>query len=315
MTRLTVTSSDLAWAAAHLAQDGLVAIPTETVYGLAGRATSGQAVQRIYALKGRPSHNPLIVHVGTAREAEVWGIWNEWAARLAAAFWPGPLTLVLPQTAMAHDTLAAEVTAGLNTVALRVPALEATRALLELCPFPLAAPSANRSGKMSPTSAEHVIAEFGPDLPVLDGGVSDIGVESTIIDLSGPRPILLRPGFITPLSLETILGCTLASYEGHDIKAPGMLASHYAPDLPVRLNVHQPNIDEFFITFGPDVLTGGYKQASLSPTGSLAEAAQRLYATLRMADHSGAKGIAVAPIPNTGIGLAINDRLYRAATR
>ena len=297
-------------AARLLAAGALVAFPTETVYGLGGNARSGAAVAAIYAAKGRPSFNPLIVHVDAVEAARRLAVFDARAERLAGAFWPGPLTLVLPQRDGAG--LAAAVTAGLQTVAIRVPAHPLAQALLAAFGGPLAAPSANRSGRVSPTTAAHVLEGLsGRIAAVLDGGACRVGVESTIVGLSdGPR--LLRPGGVPAEMIEDVLGEVLAT--GGDAArptSPGQLASHYAPAARLRLNASAPEAGEVWIGFG-----GGPERLSLSPTGNTDEAAARLFATLREADALAGPGgwIAVAPVPETGLGRAVNDRLRRAAS-
>jgi L-threonylcarbamoyladenylate synthase len=294
----------IARAARILAAGGLVAVPTETVYGLAARADSAAAVARIYAAKGRPAFNPLIVHVGGIEQAERYAEFPPAARALAAAHWPGPLTLVLPRRAVAP--LAEAVTAGLPTVALRVPAHPVMRALLKAVDFPLAAPSANRSGLVSPTCAEHVLASLDGRIDlVLDGGPSTAGVESTIIAVRADGSLAeLRPG---PL----LLGAAAAGAAGGaaaGIEAPGQLASHYAPGKPLRLNALSAEPDEFLIGFG--AVKG---DCTLSATGDVNEAAARLYACLHEAARASQPRIAVAPVPDEGVGRAINDRLRRAA--
>ncbi|MFD1912717.1 L-threonylcarbamoyladenylate synthase [Halodurantibacterium flavum] len=289
---------------------GLVAFPTETVYGLGADARDDEAVAGIFRAKGRPSYNPLIVHLADAAGVARYARMSPVAERLAAAFWPGPLTLVLP---LARAALSPLVTAGLGTVGVRVPAHPVAQALLAEFGGPLAAPSANPSGRVSPTRAAHVTEGLGGRIDaVLDGGDCDVGVESTIVDLSGPVPRLLRQGGIPQEALEACLGHPLET--GSDTaparpNAPGQLSSHYAPRATLRLNARAPEGDEVWIGFGP-----GCKDAAfnLSPRGDLHQAAARLFHTLRLADAEG-RPIAVAPIPETGLGRAINDRLRRAA--
>lgn len=295
-------------AAAALIRAGRpVAIPTETVYGLAADATSGEAVAAIYAAKGRPSFNPLIVHVEDLAAAERLALFDETARRLAAAFWPGPLTLVLERRP--DSPVASLATAGLPTIALRCPAHPAMQALLAASGKPLAAPSANASGAISPTRAEHVLKSLAGRIPlVIDAGPTAIGLESTIV-APGPASVrLLRPGPITPEMIQT-LGLAIDSRTIEAIEAPGQLASHYAPAKPLRLNATRRNAGEWLIGFG-DVAG----DASLSATGDLAEAAARLFDRLHEADASAADGIAVAPVPVHYLGAAINDRLARAAS-
>jgi L-threonylcarbamoyladenylate synthase len=295
-------------AAARLRAGGLVAVPTETVYGLAARADRDESVAAIYRAKGRPSFNPLIVHVADVPQAERLARFDARAHALAAAFWPGPLTIVLP---LREDAgLAPAVTAGLGTIALRCPAHAVMRDVLEQAGLPLAAPSANRSGGVSPTSAEHVAQSLDAKVDmVLDGGSCRDGVESTIVVLRehGGWQIL-RPGPIGSDELERLLGPAIDEPGSAGIEAPGQLASHYAPGKPVRLNAHNAAPDEFLIGFGS--VTGA---TQLSQTGDLAEAASRLYAALHVAAASSHPRIAIAPIPEEGIGIAINDRLRRAA--
>lgn len=285
-----------------------VAVPTETVYGLAARADSDSAVAAIYAAKGRPSFNPLIVHVENSEAARKLTQFDTRAQRLAERFWPGPLTMVLPRRPDAP--LADAVTAGLPTVAIRCPAHPAMQALLRLCPFPLAAPSANRSGAISPSTAQHVAASLHGRIGlVIDGGATQQGIESTIVALDPQGWRILRPGPIDAQALEQILGTapTFAKTDG-SIEAPGQLASHYAPGKPVRLDAREAQADEYHIGFGP--VRG---DITLSESGDLFEAAARLYACLHHAAESAKPRIAVAPVPQSGIGAAINDRLSRAA--
>ncbi len=297
---LAADAAGIARAVEILAAGGLVAVPTETVYGLAARADRDDAVAKIYAAKGRPSFNPLIVHVPDADQARRYAEFSPVADDLAARYWPGPLTLVLPRRGDA--ALAAAVTAGLSTVALRCPAHPVMRDLLAACDFPLAAPSANRSGFISPTTPDHVLASLDGRIDmVLDGGASAAGLESTIAAVRADGGVeILRPG---PLDL----GAFVPARGG--IEAPGQLASHYAPGKPVRLNATEVAPDEFLVGFGT---IGG--DCTLSAGGDLTEAAARLYACLHWGARSDKPRIAVAPVPMVGIGIAINDRLRRAAT-
>ncbi len=301
-------SAGIAAAADRLREGGLVALPTETVYGLAARADRAEAVAQIYRAKGRPDFNPLIVHVPSVAVAERIALFDDRARALAAAFWPGALTLVLPLRANAG--IAPAVTAGLPTIALRCPAHPVMRAVLEASGLALAAPSANRSGAISPTRADHVAASLGTAVPlVLDGGPCAAGIESTIVALRNQgRWQILRPGPITEAQISAVLGTTSDAVTSAAIEAPGQLASHYAPGKPVRLNAAEAGPDEFLIGFGP--VTG---DVSLSEGGDLAEAAARLYAALHAGAAAQQPRIAVAPIPDVGIGAAINDRLRRAA--
>jgi L-threonylcarbamoyladenylate synthase len=293
-------------AAMLLKQGQLVAIPTETVYGLAGNATSDKAVALIYETKGRPQFNPLITHVLSLEDAKAFVTVNKQAEALAKQFWPGPLTLVLPRKE--GCALSLLVSAGLDSVAIRSPAHPVARALLAETGFPLAAPSANRSGKISPTEARHVGDEFGSDIAILDGGKCSEGIESTVIDLTG-APTVLRPGTITQEAIEAVIGKIATTHNG-SIKSPGMLEKHYAPNTPLRLNAMHADSGELLLAFGA-ALTGSAE--NLSPSGDLKEAAANLFHMLRALDKKDAKGIAVMPIPEEGLGIAINDRLRRAA--
>ncbi len=298
----------LARAADILRGGGLVAVPTETVYGLAARADSDAAVAAIYRAKGRPEFNPLIVHVANAEAAARLAQFDDNAWLLAEAFWPGPLTMVLP--IRPGTGLAPAVTAGLPTVALRCPAHPVMQALLERTGLALAAPSANRSGGISPTTPAHVAASLGDkaDL-IVDGGACVQGLESTIVALRARGGWqILRPGPIAQARIAEVLGRKCDVTASCAIEAPGQLASHYAPGKPVRLDAAEPAADEFHIGFGG--IVGEY---SLSSSGDLAQAASRLYAALHEAAASAKPRIAVAPIPDQGIGAAINDRLRRAA--
>lgn len=299
----------IAEAASLLRRDRLVAVPTETVYGLAARADRDAAVAAIYRAKGRPDFNPLIVHVADVDQAERLAAFDERARRLAAAFWPGALTMVLPKREDA--ALAAAVSAGLPTVALRCPAHAVMRAVLSETALPLAAPSANRSGGVSPTSAAHVAASLGDKVDlILDGGPCEAGIESTIVALrEDGRWQVLRPGPVTEAQISAALGSESdITASDAKIEAPGQLASHYAPGKPIRLHAVKAAEDEFYIGFAS--VAGDF---NLSPTGDLAEAAARLYAALHDAASAPQARIAVAPISEEGIGAAINDRLRRAA--
>ncbi len=298
----------IAEAAMALRQGGIVAVPTETVYGLAADANNANAVANIYRAKGRPDFNPLIVHVPDRIAAGPIALFNELAEKLAAAFWPGPVTLVLPLRDDAPVTKA--VTAGLPTIALRCPAHPVMQGLLLASGLNLAAPSANRSGAISPTSAEHVYASLGEQAPlILDGGACRAGIESTIIAVREMGWQVLRPGPVTTEDIEAVTGTQQLAHSAIGIEAPGQLASHYAPSKPLRLNVTQASSDEWLIGFGPIV---GHD--SLSVSGTFSEAAARLYDALHRSDASDYARIAIAPIPHFGIGVAINDRLQRAAT-
>lgn len=300
-------ATGIAAAAQLLRSGGLVAVPTETVYGLAARADSAQAVAAIYRAKGRPDFNPLIVHVPDLVAAEAIAEFDDRARKLATQFWPGALTLVLPLKAGAR--IAPAVTAGLPTIALRCPAHPAMRAVLRESGLPLAAPSANRSGAVSPTMAGHVAASLGDSVDlVLDGGACAAGIESTIVALRDSGWEVLRPGPVTEAQISAQLGPPLDGMTATGIEAPGQLASHYSPGKPVRLGAEAAASDEFLIGFGAVMGT-----VSLSSGGDLAEAAARLYACLHLAAAAPQPRIAVASIPQEGIGLALNDRLRRAA--
>ena len=303
---LTPTPQGIA-RAARLLQDGaLVALPTETVYGLGADARNGEAVAGIYAAKGRPSFNPLIVHLPDTETAKRYVQWTDEADRLAQAFWPGALTLVLP---LKPDSgLSSLVTAGLPSLAVRVPAHPAMRQGLQALDGPVAAPSANPSGKISATTAAHVLAGLdGRIAAVLDDGACSVGLESTIIGLTGPRPALLRAGGLPSEAIEAALGQTLEIVDGAEIIAPGQLASHYAPGAAVRLNAETAGPGEVLLGFGTMIC-----DLNLSPVGDLTEAAANLFDHLHQLDATGQQ-IAVAPIPDHGLGHAINDRLARAA--
>ena len=299
-TRILTFSDEAIDAAARLIDEGYpVAIATETVYGLAADATNAEAVARIYEAKGRPSFNPLIVHVPDLTAAERIGVFGNEARALAAQHWPGPLTLVVPLRA--DSGIASLVTAGLSTIALRVPAHPAMQALLRRTGRPLAAPSANASGRISPTRAEHVLKSLDDRIPlIIDAGPTERGLESTIVAATDGRIRLLRRGPVE------VAGAIEA--EAAEIEAPGQLASHYAPSKPLRLNAAEATQDEFMIGFGK---AGG--DVNLSANGDPVEAAARLFELLHVADASAKPRIAVAPIPDEGLGAAINDRLRRAA--
>lgn len=296
---LPFTDESIAEAARLILAGEPVAVPTETVYGLAADATNAEAVARIYEAKGRPSFNPLIVHVPDLAAARQIGEFSEEALALAHEHWPGPLTLVVPLRADAP--IASLVTAGLSTVGLRVPDDPAMQALLRACGRPLAAPSANASGAISPTRAQHVQKSLGGLIPVvIDGGATKRGIESTIVAATGGPLRLLRRG---PIDVDA------EAETGSAIEAPGQLASHYAPSKPLRLNADGADADEYLIGFGE--ITG---HSNLSRSGDLVEAASRLFDLLHQADASSKASIAIAPVPEDGLGAAINDRLRRAAT-
>lgn len=296
--------------AGELLRDGqLVAFPTETVYGLGANALDDKAVAAIYATKRRPDFNPLIVHVSGMAEAENYVRFHDAARLLARAFWPGPLTLVLPR--LPDCSLSLLVSAGMDTVAVRAPAHPVARALLASAAVPIAAPSANRSGNISPTSAEAVAEELGGDVAmILNGGPCSVGLESTIVGFDGELPVLLRAGAVTRAEVESLVGTLAAAYGG--IQAPGMLASHYAPRAQLRLNATDIRSGEALLAFGTEI-EGATQSCNLSASGDLREAAANLFAMLRHLDKTGVATIAVMKVPEYGLGEAINDRLRRAA--
>jgi L-threonylcarbamoyladenylate synthase len=309
---LPASPSAIAHAARLFRAGQLVAFPTETVYGLGADATNERAVAAIFAVKGRPRFNPLIVHVSGLAEAESLAIFDARARRVAAQFWPGPLSLVLRR--LSDSGLSLPASAGLDTVAIRAPAHPVAQALLRATGRPIAAPSANRSGRVSPTEALHVAIELGNRVAlILDDGRTAIGLESTVLDLSGETAALLRPGGVTLEALTEFLG-PIATSAGGPLRSPGMLPSHYAPSLPLRLEATGARPGEALLAFGPDAPPGFAEVAWLSSTGDLAEAAANLFAMLRQLDRPQFTGIAVTPIPEHGLGRAINDRLRRATT-
>ena len=320
---IAISDASLRRASDILAAGGLVAFPTETVYGLGANACDGNAVAGIFHAKNRPNFNPLISHVATCQTAFQLGVKTDFATILADCFWPGPLTLVLNRTT--DCPVAMLTTAGQDKIALRVPAHEQAQKLLAICDMPIAAPSANPSGRISPSTAHHVHAGLAGKIDlILDGGPCENGLESTIIDCSGAAPVLLRPGGISRKAIERAfhsagLDCPIrdvdALSDSDQPLAPGQLHSHYAPDASVRLNATSQQGDEELIGFGP-VPGAGQLSLSLSPAGNMREAAANLFAMLHQADAvtTGTKRkIAIAPIPQDGIGEAINDRLQRAA--
>jgi L-threonylcarbamoyladenylate synthase len=313
-TRILPSSPEaIVEAAAVLRAGGLVAFPTETVYGLGASAADARAVAALYVAKGRPSFNPLIAHIADEIAARALARFNDEARRLAHAFWPGPLTLVLPKT---DDCPVSELaTAGLDSVALRVPKHEVAQSLLRVFGGAIVAPSANRSGHVSPTTAQHVAADLEGRIDlIIDGGAVAVGLESTIVGCLG-KPCLLRPGGVPRSAIEAVLGAPLRaaeSAEGEATLAPGMLASHYAPRASLRLNARDVMPGEAVLAFG-EAPRGAAQILNLSVSASLEEAASRLFGYLRALDAAGADKIAVMPIPEEGIGEAINDRLRRAA--
>jgi L-threonylcarbamoyladenylate synthase len=315
-TRMIKADQNAAAEAARcLGAGGLVAFPTETVYGLGADATNGQAIARLYEAKGRPSFNPLIAHVADAAVARALGRFDDTAERLAAAFWPGPLTLVLPKAAVCP--VAELATAGLDTIAVRVPAHRIARAILSAFGRPVVAPSANRSGHVSPTTAAHVLADLRGRIElIVDGGATPVGVESSIVACLG-TPRLLRPGGLARPDIERVLGRKLAEAPSADAAplGPGMLASHYAPRAKLRLNAETVAPGEALVAFGAKLPPGAEnaRVLNLSSRGDLVEAAANLFSHLRALDQAGAAVIAVMPVPRQGLGEAINDRLERAA--
>ncbi|MBI3452469.1 MAG: threonylcarbamoyl-AMP synthase [Rhodospirillales bacterium] len=307
------TRAAIARAAALLRRGAPVAFPTETVYGLGGDATSDRAVAGIFAAKARPRFNPLIVHLGDLRAAARLVRFDARARALASAFWPGPLTLILPRRPGCRVSWLAS--AGLDTLAVRVPDHPVALALLRAVGRPVAAPSANRSGRISPTAARDVARSLGPRVSlILDGGRCQVGVESTVVDLSGPAAVLLRPGGVPREAIERVIGPLGRAGAGRKLKSPGQLPSHYAPTLPLRLAAAAPRRAEAYLAFGktPAKLRPEAVR-NLSPSGDLAEAASNLFAMLRALDRPEFSAIAVARIPDRGLGAAINDRLARAA--
>ncbi len=315
MPVIPATEKAIRQAAEALTRGDIVAFPTETVYGLGANALDARAVAKVFAAKERPRFNPLIVHVPGLAAAERYAVVNDTARMLAEAFWPGPLSLVLPKRPACG--IADLVGAGLDTIALRAPAHKVAQALLEAVKLPIAAPSANRSGRISPTTAAHVETELD-DRPamILDGGPCPLGIESTVISVLDGAAALLRPGAISREAIERVLGAPLAAANAnHRGASPGQLATHYAPDTPLRLAATSVSPDEALLAFGRGVPEGARVTINISASGNLEEAASRLFAALRELDQAGAAAIAVMPIPAHGLGEAINDRLQRAANQ
>ena len=325
MTIKAANSQSIKEAAMLLHAGGLVAMPTETVYGLAANAMDGKAVAKIFEAKGRPSFNPLIVHVADVREAEELVDMDDRALAAANAFWPGPLTLILPRR---DDCEVSElVSAGLPTLAVRVPRHKVTQDLIKVSGVPLAAPSANRSGSLSPTAPIHVADSLGENVDlILAAGPSEVGLESTVLDLSGERAVILRPGAVTAEELSDVLeqDVLIETGDTDKPKSPGMVLKHYAPETPVRLNAVDLEDDEALLAFGSikfmGLKSGGAAKdlpdtrvRNLSERGDLHEAAANLFAYLKELDQDEHQGIAVMSIPNRGLGIAMNDRLRRAA--
>jgi len=316
---IVVDTQAIAEAARILADGGLVAFPTETVYGLGADATNGTAIARLFAAKGRPSFNPLIAHVIDLAAARRLAVFDAAAERLAAAFWPGPLTLVLRKSA--GCPVAELATAGLDSIAVRIPSHPVARDILTKLGRPVVAPSANRSGHLSPTTAEHVLADLGGRIDlIVDGGATSVGVESTILACLD-RPLLLRPGGLPRAEIERILDREIEDVPESAVDpeaplAPGMLASHYAPRAQLRLRAESVNEGEALLAFGPKLPPGtehAVRVLNLSPSGNLVEAAANLFSDLRTLDEANVATIAVMPVPFDGLGEAINDRLARAA--
>jgi L-threonylcarbamoyladenylate synthase len=315
MPVVPATQEAIRHAAEALARGDIVAFPTETVYGLGANALDARAVAKVFAAKERPRFNPLIVHVPGLGEAQKYAVVTDTARMLAQAFWPGPLSLVLKKRPASG--IVDLVSAGLETIALRAPAHPIAQALLAAVQLPIAAPSANRSGRISPTTAAHVEAELD-DRPamILDGGRCPLGIESTVVAVLGDAPALLRPGALAREAIELVLGAPLAAATAnHRGASPGQLETHYAPSTPLRLGAVSVAPNEALLAFGGDVPAGAHATINLSASGNLEEAAAKLFAALRDLDRSGATAIAVMPIPAHGLGEAINDRLQRAANQ
>lgn len=306
----TADGAAIAEAARILRLGGLVAFPTETVYGIGADATNDNAVARLFDAKQRPRFNPLIVHVGSLREAEDLGQFPVLARDLAERYWPGPLTLVVPRLSSCPVSLLA--CAGLDTIALRSPSHPVARALLDAAKVPIAAPSANVSGRVTATRVEHVRSDFGESLDlVLDGGHAPLGLESTVIGFEAGRPVVLRPGAIPREDISIMAGSSQSERDG-ELRSPGQLKSHYAPRARIQMNATAVTPEQALLAFGSDVPAGARDMLNLSRTRDLREAAANLFTMLRALDERGAAEIAVMPIPETGLGEAINDRLRRA---
>jgi L-threonylcarbamoyladenylate synthase len=313
MPVVPATEEAIGRAAQALARGEIVAFPTETVYGLGADARDARAVAKVFAAKERPRFNPLIVHVPNLTAAETYAVFDATARKLADAFWPGPLSLVLPTRP--DSGIADLVTGGLDTIALRAPNHRVAQELLAEAKLPIAAPSANRSGRISPTMAAHVEAELG-DVPamILDGGPCPLGIESTVVGVAGDAPVLLRLGAVPREAIQAVLGQALPlANEDAAIASPGQLERHYAPNTPLRLGATDVRAREALLAFGPNAPRGAIASINLSASGDLEEAAANLFASLRRLDEAGAKAMAVMPIPERGLGEAINDRLRRAA--
>ena len=308
---LPANESSITEAARRLLAREVVAFPTETVYGLGANALDDSAVARVFSIKERPQFNPLIVHVRNWTDASAIAHFNPAAEALSRRFWPGGLTLVLPRRIKCGVSLLAS--SGLDTIGIRVPAHPVARALLERAGVPLAAPSANRAGRVSPTNAQACAEELDGRVPlILDAGDCPVGIESTVIGFAGEQPLLLRPGAIAREQIENLTGM-LASVAADKIIAPGMMRSHYAPHASLRLNARSVRANEALLAFGRDIPEGAAHVCNLSYRGDVQEAATNLFAMLRRLDSTGVTAIAVMPIPHTGLGEAINDRLNRAS--
>jgi L-threonylcarbamoyladenylate synthase len=314
MPVVAATKESISRAAQALARGEIVAFPTETVYGLGANTLDASAVAKVFAAKDRPRFNPLIVHVPGEKEAEDYAIVDDTARRLVRAFWSGPLSLVLPRKSGCR--IADLVSAGLDTIALRAPSHPVARALLEAAKLPIAAPSANRSGRISPTTATHVEAELGrAPAMILDGGPCTHGLESTVLGINHDEVILLRLGALPRQEIEKVLGRKLAKPQaGSHVTSPGQLATHYAPATPLRANASKPRPGEALLAFGSHTPDFAGPSINLSTRGDLVEAAANFFAALRTLDAAGAEAIAVMPIPAHGLGEAINDRLKRASS-
>jgi L-threonylcarbamoyladenylate synthase len=310
----TLVTNDIQIASEIICGGGLVAMPTETVYGLAGDATCDQAVAKIFAAKNRPTFNPLIIHVASSSAAQKFAVWNDRAQKLAAQFWPGPITMVLPQ--QSNSPISKLASAGLSTIAIRVPSHPLALQLLQACGKPLAAPSANKSGDISPTDPRHVQKSLGGSIDaILDGGACAIGLESTVIDLTSGQSVILRLGGLPIDAIRQCIGDVAKFDQSADqpIKSPGQLLRHYAPSIPLRIGCDNPQPNEALLAFGPDVPDGFKAVLNLSVGADLIAAAANLYKFLHQLDDAQYSGIATMPIPQSGLGLAINDRLSRAA--
>ena len=304
------SSSNIKKAVNILNRSGIVGFPTETVYGLGGSAESESSIKKIYEIKNRPLHNPLIIHVAKLEQAKKIGIFNNIAKKLAEAFWPGPLTLLVEKKK--NNRIVSAATSNLESMAIRIPSNPIALEILNIFGKPIAAPSANLSGTVSSTNAMHVLNDFGDKIDlIIDNGDCEYGIESTIIDVRSNKVKILREGSITKENIFNCLNQNIEDYNDSKIISPGQLDKHYAPKAIIRMNIEEPEKDEFYISFGYDLSSA--QTINLSKDSDLNEAAKKLYSTLRKIDDMGIKKVAVAPIPNIGIGRAINDRLARAS--